>query len=98
MPSINPYLNFAGNTEEAFKFYQLLSKSLSAKSKGKLLQIFIKWLKLKNQNQNLHSSLKETNITYILSYFQFLLTLVIKSQLCNFDCNYNCSVVDKVNL
>ena len=22
MPSINPYLNFAGNTEEAFKFYQ----------------------------------------------------------------------------
>ena len=83
---------------QAFKFYQLLSKSLSAKSKGKLLQIFIKWLKLKNQNQNLHSSLKETNITYILSYFQFLLTLVIKSQLCNFDSNYNCSVVDKFNL
>jgi PhnB protein len=22
MPSINPYLNFAGNTEDAFKFYQ----------------------------------------------------------------------------
>ena len=22
MPSINPYLNFAGNTEEVFKFYQ----------------------------------------------------------------------------
>lgn len=24
MPSINPYLNFAGNTEEAFKFYQTI--------------------------------------------------------------------------
>nr|AZP39643.1 DNA-directed RNA polymerase beta subunit [Nitzschia palea] len=83
---------------QAFKFYQLLSKSLSSKSKGKLIQIFIKWLKLKNQNQNFYSSLKETNLTYILTYFQFLLTLVIKSQLCNLTSNSNLSLVDNFTL
>ena len=83
---------------QAFKFYQLLSKSLASKSKGKLIQIFIKWLKLKNQNQNLHFSLKETNITYILTYFQFLLTLVIKSQLCNLTFKSNRLLIDNLNL
>ena len=53
---------------------------------------------MKNQNQNFHSSLKETNLTYILTYFQFLLTLVIKSQLCNRTSNSNLSLVDPVNL
>jgi DNA-directed RNA polymerase subunit beta len=83
---------------QAFKFYQLVSKSLSSKSKGKLIQIFIKWLKLKNQNQNFQSSLKKTNISYILTYFQFLLTLVIKSQLCNLNSNSNLSIVENFTL
>lgn len=83
---------------QAFKFYQLLSKSLSSKSKGKLIQIFIKWLKLKNQNPNFQSSLKENNITYILTYFQFLLTLVIKSQLCNLNSNSNLSRLENFTL
>lgn len=83
---------------QAFKFYQLLSKSLSTKSKVKLIQIFIKWLKLKNQNQNFYSSLKETNITYILTYFQFLLTLVIKSQLCQRKSSSNLLGVENFNL
>jgi DNA-directed RNA polymerase subunit beta len=81
---------------QAFKFYQLLSKSVSSQSKGKLIQVFIKWLKLKNQNQTVYSSLKETNLTYILTYFQFLLTLVIKSQLCNLTPNL--SLVDNFSL
>ena len=68
---------------QCFKFYQLISKSL--KSKDKLVQIFVKWLKLKNQSQIFQSHIEENNISYILNYFQFILTLVIKYQLCSIN-------------
>jgi DNA-directed RNA polymerase subunit beta len=83
--SINYLKNSTKNSTfyliQCFKFYQLISKSL--KSKDKLVQIFIKWLKLKNQRQIFQSHIEENNSTYILNYFQFTLTLLIKYQLCN---------------
>jgi len=78
---------------ECFKFYQLLSKSLN--SKDKLIQIFIKWLKLKNQNQTFQFQIEEKKILYILNYFQFLLTLLIKYQHCNSNILHN---LDGTNL
>jgi DNA-directed RNA polymerase subunit beta len=65
---------------QCFKFYRLISKILKSKSKDKLIQFFLKWLKLKNNAINFKSNLKEDKITYVLRYFQFLLKLLIKYQ------------------
>jgi DNA-directed RNA polymerase subunit beta len=65
---------------QCFKFYRLISKILESKSKDKLIQFFLKWLKLKNNAINFKSNLEEDKITYVLRYFQFLLKLLIKYQ------------------
>jgi len=65
---------------QCFKFYQLISKNLKVKNKDKLVQLFIKWLKLKNQNFKFE--IEQNNVSYILNYFQFISTLVIKYQVC----------------
>ena len=70
---------------QSFKFYQLLSKNFDSTKKDKFVQLFVKWLQFKNQNRNFQSDLNENNVPYILNYFQFLLKLLLKYQLCNFD-------------
>lgn len=76
---------------ECFKFYQLISKSL--KSKDKLVQIFIKWLKLKNQSQVFQSHIEENNILYILNYFQSILKLIIKYKICTANSLLNITLI-----
>lgn len=66
---------------ECFKLYRLVSKNLKSKSKLKLVQFFIKWLKLKNQSLNLTTSLEDKKIEYTIHYFQFLLYLLTKYRL-----------------
>jgi len=80
---------------QSFKFYQLISKSLN--SKTKLIQLFIKWLKLKNQSQVFQSHIEENNILYVLNYFQCILTILIKYQLCNVNPLVNLSTVSNYN-
>ena len=63
---------------QCFKFYQLISKTLQLKSKIKLIQLFFKWLKLKNNTSNFKPNLKKNEIVFLLKYFQFLLKLLIK--------------------
>jgi len=65
---------------QCFKFYQLISKNMKLKDKDKLIQLFIKWLKLKNQNFKF--DIDENNVNSILKYFQFIATLLIKYQIC----------------
>ena len=65
---------------QCFKFYQLISKNMKLKDKDKLIQLFIKWLKLKNQNFKF--DIDENNVNSILNYFQFIATLLIKYQVC----------------
>jgi DNA-directed RNA polymerase subunit beta len=65
---------------QCFKFYRLASKILESKSKDKLIQFFLKWLKLKNNAVNFKTNLKEKKIIYVLRYFQFLLKLLLKYQ------------------
>jgi len=64
-----------------FKFYRLISKILKSKSKEKLIQFYLKWLKFKNNAVNFKTSLKTNETIYILQYFKFLLTLLIKYQI-----------------
>jgi DNA-directed RNA polymerase subunit beta len=66
---------------QCFKFYQLISKNLRLKNKNKFVQLFVKWLKLKSQNFKFE--VKENNVNYILNYFQFISTLLIKYQVCH---------------
>jgi len=65
---------------QCFKFYQLLSKNLKLKNKDKLIQLFVKWLNLKNKN--LKFEIGSNSVTFILNYFQFISTLLIKYQVC----------------
>ena len=66
---------------QCFKFYQVILKTLQLKSKIKLIQLFFKWLKLKNNTSNFKTNLKKNKIIFLLKYFQFLLKLLIKYQI-----------------
>jgi DNA-directed RNA polymerase subunit beta len=63
---------------QCFKFYQIISKTLQFKSKIKLIQLFFKWLKLKNDTSDFKIDFKKHKIIFLLKYFQFLLKLLIK--------------------
>jgi len=76
---------------QCFKFYQLISKNMKLKNKDKLIQLFIKWLKLKNQNFKF--DIDKNNVNSILNYFQFIATLLIKYQVCQ-----SSNVLPSINL
>ena len=65
---------------EYFKFYRSICKRLKSKSKNKLIQLFLKWLKSKTSINIAENILEENKITILLNYFQFLLKLLIKYQ------------------
>jgi DNA-directed RNA polymerase subunit beta len=81
----NPALYFL----QCFKFYRLISKILESRSKNKLIQFFLKWLKLKNNAISFKTNLKEDQISYILRYFQFLLKLLVKYQIVKLNSSQN---------
>jgi DNA-directed RNA polymerase subunit beta len=66
---------------QCFKFYRSISKILNSKSKDKLIQFFLKWLKLQTNTQGFNDVLVKDKINYLLKYFQFLLKLLLKYQL-----------------
>nr|YP_003734566.1 RNA polymerase beta subunit [Kryptoperidinium foliaceum]ADI40351.1 RNA polymerase beta subunit [Kryptoperidinium foliaceum] len=68
---------------ECFKFYQLLSKHLESNSKEKLIQLFFKWLRLKNEIQSFKVNIDENNLTVILQYFQLMMSILMKYQVCH---------------
>nr|YP_010283255.1 RNA polymerase beta subunit [Psammodictyon constrictum]ULD16374.1 RNA polymerase beta subunit [Psammodictyon constrictum] len=75
-----------------FKFYRLISNTSHSSSKIKLIQLFLKWLKLRNTNLNFQSNRKDDQTSYLVKYFQFLLKLLIKYQILD----QNNSVIDPV--
>jgi DNA-directed RNA polymerase subunit beta len=76
-----------------FKFYRLISKTLTLPTKNKLIQLFLNWLKLKSNNLNF----KEYTPTDLLIYFQFLLKLLIKYQKLQDIHFFNSSIKTKVS-
>jgi DNA-directed RNA polymerase subunit beta len=63
---------------QCFKFYRLISKTFTTNSKIKLIQIFLKWLKLKPTELLFQTILKTNNINYLLQYFKFISKLFVK--------------------
>jgi DNA-directed RNA polymerase subunit beta len=60
-----------------FKLYKILLTIVKSKKKDQLIQLFLKWLKLKNQiiqNETINSH-------YLIKYFNFLLKLLVKYEI-----------------
>nr|YP_010133859.1 beta subunit of RNA polymerase [Fistulifera saprophila]QWM93349.1 beta subunit of RNA polymerase [Fistulifera saprophila] len=68
---------------KCFKFYRIASESIKGKSKKKLIQLFLKWLRL--QSNSLDST--DKNSVYLIGYFNFLLKLLLKYEI--FESNYD---------
>lgn len=66
---------------KCFKLYRIISKTNADNSKEKLIQLFLKWLKLKNRFSNITTDLATKEIINLIKYFNFLLKLVIKYEL-----------------
>jgi DNA-directed RNA polymerase subunit beta len=59
---------------QCFKLYRTISKIINSESKIKLIKVFLKWLILKNNSLNI----KTDKIIFLITYFNFLLKLLIK--------------------
>jgi DNA-directed RNA polymerase subunit beta len=66
---------------QCFKLYRIISISIERQQKIELIQLFLKWLKLKNNSSNLKYDLKEETVFYLLEYFNLLIRLLIKYEL-----------------
>ena len=63
---------------EYFKLYRIISKTFQVQSKLKLIQVFLKWLKLEGNFRHLKNFRKKNKIFYLIQYFNFLLKLLMK--------------------
>ena len=68
---------------QCFKLYRIISKFFKSKLKVKAIQLFLKWLKLKNNSFND----KFSNINYLIKYFNFLSRLLMKYELFQLSLN-----------
>lgn len=66
---------------QCFKLYRVISTSIEREQKIELIQLFLKWLKLKNNISSFKSDLKEENVFYLLEYFNLLIRLLIKYEI-----------------
>jgi DNA-directed RNA polymerase subunit beta len=66
---------------QCFKLYRIISTSIGQEQKIELIQLFLKWLKLKNNISSFKSDLKEENVFYLLEYFNLLIRLLIKYEI-----------------
>ena len=66
---------------QCFKLYRIISTSIEREQKIELIQLFLKWLKLKNNISSFKSDLKEENVFYLLEYFNLLIRLLIKYEI-----------------
>ena len=61
---------------KCFKLYRIILKSVESKSKTKLIQLFLKWLKFQNNSfEN-----KSEKISYLIQYFNFLVKVLLKCE------------------
>ena len=72
-----------------FKFYRTIVKTKQQTSKKQLIKIFLKWLKVQKSS----SSLQDSQINYLLTYFNFLSKFLIKYQI--FQASLNAKEIDQ---
>jgi DNA-directed RNA polymerase subunit beta len=63
---------------QCFKLYRIIFRTIKTKSKIKLVQLFLKWLKLKKNSFYNQTNLKKEKLEYLVIYFNFLVKLLIK--------------------
>ncbi len=65
---------------KCFKLYRAIAKTSKKSSKLQLIQLFLKWLKLKinYEDQDFENDIKISKLTNLIKYFNFLLKLLIK--------------------
>ena len=68
---------------QCFKFYRIISKLINSDQKSQLVQLFLKWLKLKT---NLLKN-KSNDLKYLLTYFNLLTKILIKYEI--LQANFN---------
>jgi len=66
---------------QCFKLYRIIISSLKQQQKIELIQLFLKWLKLKNNISSFKSNLKEEKTVYLLNYFNLLIRLLMKYEI-----------------
>jgi len=73
--------NFSFHFLQSFKLYRIISKTKNSQSKLQLIQLFLKWLKFKEEKKNFEEYSQKSKIKSILNYFNFLLKVLIKYEL-----------------
>jgi DNA-directed RNA polymerase subunit beta len=66
---------------QCFKLYRIISKTINTQEKTQLIQLFLKWLRIRNESFYLETNLTSKNISYLLTYFNFLFKTLIKYQI-----------------
>jgi DNA-directed RNA polymerase subunit beta len=82
-------INYLKKTEQSvsfyflkcFKLYRTILRSTETESKVKLIQLFLKWLKFKNNSFENGSE----KINYLIKYFNFLIKLLLKYEVFQFN-------------
>lgn len=73
--------NFSFHFLQCFKLYRIISKTKNSQSKLQLIQLFLKWLKFKDEKKNFEEYSQNNKIKSILNYFNFLLKVLIKYEI-----------------
>jgi len=66
---------------QSFKLYRIITTSLKQQQKIELIELFVKWLKLKNNISSFKSNLKDEKTVYLVNYFNLLIRLLIKYEI-----------------
>lgn len=76
---------------QCFKFYRTITKSNQSDQKLKLIQLFLKWLKLKTNLLKYRSN----DLKYLLTYFNFLTKTLIKYEIIESNLN-SLTIIDNL--
>ena len=66
---------------QCFKLYRIITTSSKQKQKKELIQLFLKWLKVKQNISSFNSDFKEEKTVYVVHYFNLLIRLLIKYEI-----------------
>nr|YP_009497353.1 RNA polymerase beta subunit [Biddulphia biddulphiana]AWT40066.1 RNA polymerase beta subunit [Biddulphia biddulphiana] len=87
--------NFSFYFLNCFKIYRIISKQFEYQKKIELIQIFLRWLKIKNNDNIYPNNFKTQQIFYLLTYFNFLLKFLIKYEILLKKPNYQIKITKK---
>jgi len=66
---------------QCFKLYRIITTSSKQEQKKELIQLFLKWMKVKQNISSFNSDGKEEKTLYLVPYFNLLIRLLIKYEI-----------------